>query len=90
MPCNDAAVNVGNKTASIHNETNSPSEKHNDDACSPFCNCNCCNCNGFYKTVDYAQNTVAIKTVTKRNKIEYTSTLFSNFHNSIWQPPQIS
>ena len=90
MPCNDEPINVGNKTASIHNETNSPSDKHNDDTCSPFCICNCCHCNGFYKVVDYAVVINPLKIEKERDTIEYTSTLFSNFHNSIWQPPQIS
>ena len=90
LPCADAESDFENKTVSIHNEKKAPSDKHHDDACSPFCICSCCHCNGFYKTVDCAENTVAIKTVTRRNKIEYTSTLFSNFHNYIWQPPQIS
>ena len=90
MPCADAESNVGNKTVSMHNETNSSSEKHNDDACSPFCICNCCNCNGFYKATDYASVIPAVKIEKEKSIIEYTSTLFSNFHNSIWQPPQIS
>ena len=90
MPCNDTPENIGNKTVSIHNETNSSSEKHSDDACSPFCNCNCCNCNGFYRATDYANVITPIKIGQVRSIIEYTSTLFSNFHNSIWQPPQIS
>ena len=89
MPCADAENIVGNKTACIQNETNSPSDKHND-ACSPFCNCNCCNCNGFYKATDYASVITPVKIEQESSKIEYTSTLFSNFHNSIWQPPQIS
>ena len=90
MPCNDAAVNVGNKTVSIHNEIDSPSDKHNDDACYPFCSCNCCNCNGFYKSTDYASVISPVKIEQESSMIEYTSTLFSNFHNYIRQPPQIS
>ena len=90
MPCNDTLENVGNKTAYIHNETKSSSEKHSDDACSPFCSCNCCNCNGFYKSTDYPSVISPVKIEQESSKIEYTSTLFSNFHNYIWQPPQIS
>ena len=90
MPCNDTLENVGNKKVTIHNETNSSSEKHSDDTCSPFCNCNCCNCNGFYKATDYASVITPVKIEQESSIIEYTSTLFSNFHNSIWQPPQIS
>ena len=90
MPCADSQSNLGNKTASIHKETNSSSGKHPDDACSPFCICNCCNCSGFYKTTEFTALAVTIKIASKKHKIEYTSTLFSNFQNSIWQPPQIS
>ena len=90
MPCADAEINIGNKTASIYTETNLPLDKHHDDTCSPFCICNCCHWNGFYKTIDYADITVGIKIATEKTTIEYTSTLFSNFRNSIWQPPQIS
>lgn len=90
MPCADAEVNIGNKSVSMHNETNAPSDKHQDDSCSPFCICNCCNCNGFHKTIEYAEHSTVIKIETEKNTIGYTSALFSNFHNSIWQPPQIS
>jgi hypothetical protein len=90
MPCADAENSIGNKASSVYNETNSSSNEHYDDSCSPFCICNCCHFNGFYKTHEYVTNTTALKIDTDKNTIEYTSTLFSNFHNSIWQPPQIS
>jgi hypothetical protein len=90
MPCADAAINIGNNPVSYHTDTNSSSDNHHEDACSPFCICNCCNCAGFYKSNDYTKTNAFVNTSIEKQTTEYTSTLFSNFQNSIWQPPQIS
>ena len=88
IPCEEAEINIGNKTASYLTETNSPSDHQHEDACSPFCICNCCHCSGFYKLNDHTKITLFIKTIIEKQTTEYTSSLFSNFQNSIWQPPK--
>jgi hypothetical protein len=91
MPCADTDSTFENETVSIHNENHSDTEpQHHDDTCSPFCSCNCCNTSGFYKVNPNFGKFIIIAQVTPENKTEYTSALLSNFHNSIWQPPQIS
>ncbi len=90
MPCADVEVTVGKETASLHTNTKSTSDKHLEDVCSPFCVCNCCHCIGFYKSNDYSKITLSTNTFIEKHTTEYTSSLFSNFQNSIWQPPQIS
>lgn len=90
LPCADAGVTVGKEIASLHTDTKSPSDKQLEDVCSPFCICNCCHCSGFYKSNDYIKRALTINTFIEKQTTEYTSTLFSNFQNSIWQPPQIS
>jgi len=89
MPCAEAEINIGTKATSYLTEANSPTDHHHEDACSPFCICNCCHCIGFYKSNDYSKITLSINTFIEKHTTEYTSSLFSNFQNSIWQPPQI-
>jgi hypothetical protein len=89
MPCADAQINIENGKASMYATRNATSDKHFGDNCSPFCICNCCHTNVFYRTLDSVENNV-VTLFTEKKTIEYNSTLFSDFHNSIWQPPQIS
>jgi len=88
LPCSDAENNIGNKVTSISIEEKSASNEHHDDACSPFCICNCCHTSGFHKTAEYI-TLAAIKINTENTQIEYIPVLFSNFYTSIWQPPKI-
>lgn len=90
MPCAETEINIENNTVSNFIETNSSSDNHYEDPCSPFCICNCCSYNGFYKFNDYGNAKASVKTFIEKHTTEYHSTLFSNFQNSIWQPPQIS
>ncbi|HSD09181.1 DUF6660 family protein [Flavobacterium sp.] len=89
MPCADASYTIGNKTATFHNETNTSSDKHHDDLCSPFCVCNCCGqqiMTVFSPIVyNFPIKFGGIKTLNSF----YTSVFHSNFYGSIWQPPQI-
>jgi hypothetical protein len=90
MPCTDVENDVISSTVSVHADANSSSDRHVDDNCSPFCACNCCHFNAFCKSNEYTKNALSLKIVVEKPSIEYTSELFSNFQNSIWQPPQIS
>jgi hypothetical protein len=90
LPCADAGKAVVNDSKTFQSETHSATDEHTDDACSPFCICNCCHYSDFHKTADAVKKEVILRTFTEMQGTAYTSTLFSTFHNSIWQPPQIS
>jgi hypothetical protein len=87
LPCADkegsgSLQTVVEKSSSEHNQDN--------DACSPFCICNCCSSQVF--TFDNTICTLDFIVIEKivENKIpEYKSVFASNFFGSIWQPPQI-
>ncbi|HEU4788616.1 MAG TPA: DUF6660 family protein [Flavobacterium sp.] len=87
LPCADKDMNSSSqilvvKSSSEHNQDN--------DACSPFCICNCCSSHvfAFDNTVSSLDFVIVQKLV--KNKIpEYKSVFTSNFFGSIWQPPQI-
>lgn len=88
LPCTDAENNIRNKEISVRVQEKSASNEHHDDACSPFCICNCCHSSGFYKTTDYVTS-ATIEINTENPKIEYSPVFFSNFSISIWQPPKL-
>ena len=72
------------------------SQKHNDhshsndnDLCSPFCVCNCCGQQTLsFIEVQSFNFLVQFKEI-KTSVSFYKSISFSNFHKSIWQPPQL-
>ncbi|WP_348651435.1 DUF6660 family protein [Flavobacterium sp. IMCC34518] len=87
LPCADIEGNnsmhtVVEKSSSNHNQDN--------DSCSPFCFCNCCNSQIFAIDTTIKNLDFVIFKKFEENKIpEYKSILASNFFGSIWQPPQI-
>ena len=87
LPCTDAEGYIENNTAVVKNQEKAISE-HHADSCSPFCICNCCHSNGFYKTADYTTAAI-IKINTENTKIEYSPVFISTFYKSIWLPPKI-
>jgi len=89
IPCADGQAVVGKSQVSVKAESNSHND-HDDDSCSPFCVCNCCQSPGFLKMAEYASSKDMIPAIIEIQLPQYTSTLFSNFQNTIWQPPKIS
>lgn len=87
LPCadkegNSASKDVVVKCSSEHNQDN--------DACSPFCICNCCSSQVFaFGNTIYSFDFVIVKTIVENKIPEYKSVFASNFFGSIWQPPQI-
>ncbi|TRX35207.1 hypothetical protein FNW52_12065 [Flavobacterium sp. ZT3R18] len=69
------------KSSSEHNQDN--------DACSPFCVCNCCSSQVFAFNSISTFSFIIIKKQVENRIPEYKSVLTSNFYGSIWQPPQI-
>jgi hypothetical protein len=91
LPCAD--VEASNFTHNLSKiETNSDNHSHDqeNDACSPFCICNCCGQSvlSYVPTVVFNFQT-SIEEIETLNSI-YKSNLYSNFFGSIWQPPQIA
>ncbi|AWI24784.1 hypothetical protein HYN49_02140 [Flavobacterium pallidum] len=93
MPCADAEIdNVATRTTKTvaGNHSGHDAEKHND-ACSPFCICNCCGVQVLNFTAPLAFNIPdAAVNVTSKLEILYKSHMASMFSGSIWQPPQIA
>lgn len=85
MLCSDREIVSFEKVA----VSNQSKPHHGNDACSPLCVCNCCGCQGFSSSVNYAYNLIFVKKIIDKNAPEYKSILTSNFFGSIWQPPQI-
>ena len=86
LPCADkegaGLETLIEKSSSEHNQDN--------DACSPFCICNCCSSQVFaFDTTVCSLDFVIIKKTVENKIPEYKSILASNFYGSIWQPPQI-
>ena len=87
LPCadkeqNDSSQTLVEKSSLEHNQAN--------DACSPFCICNCCSSQVFAFDATICSFDFIVIQKTVENKIpEYKSILISNFYGSIWQPPQI-
>ena len=90
LPCADVeASNFTHNLSTI--ETNSDNHSHDqeNDACSPFCICNCCGQSvlSYLPTVVFNFQT-SIEEIETLNSF-YKSISYSNFYGSIWQPPQI-
>ncbi len=88
IPCNDAIAD--NETESfpslIQTDQNHEEESHDDDYCSSFCVCNCCQTRNFvpYISSQAAQNTNVNKKLSKFNKVYNPIGVL----DSIWRPPQ--
>jgi hypothetical protein len=87
LPCADI---VGNNSMNIVVEKWTSDHNQDNDSCSPFCFCNCCNSQiyAFDTSIIYL-DFVFIKKNEEIKIPEYKSILSSNFFGSIWQPPQI-
>jgi hypothetical protein len=87
LPCADKEMNCSSQTIV---EKNSSEHNQDNDACSPFCICNCCSSQVFaFDTTICNFDFVVIKNRVENKIPEYKSILTSNFYGSIWQPPQI-
>jgi len=45
---------------------------------------------GFFEVKQHVSNDIFVSALIKKQLPQYTSALFSNFQDSIWQPPKIS
>lgn len=90
MPCADVEAynSLHTKTEFALRHSNQSHDKQND-LCSPFCACSCCNVVLTY----FPTTTFNFPILTEIIKVQlptYKSIVYSNFYGSIWQPPQIA
>jgi hypothetical protein len=89
VPCSDAH-NLCNKKAKTELSNEHSHEHDEDDACSPFCTCNCCGTNitlidiPFYSITNHHSYSLAEKVALRNDSFVAT------FFNNIWQPPKIT
>lgn len=90
IPCNDAIADNEPEsfTSLIQADQNHEKESHDDDYCSSFCVCNCCQTRNFvpYISVETASNSNINKKLSKFNRDYYPGGVL----DSIWRPPQYS
>ena len=92
LPCADGGIDTDHSSTAqkelVADRHNHSEDKHIDN-CSPFCICNCCGAQILnYSPVTVFEFSRAISLITVALPT-YTSILTSNFHGSIWQPPQL-
>jgi hypothetical protein len=88
MPCADSQSNISFARGEITQKSHS---HHDTDACSPWCICNCCGCQGFSYQNAYSYHIISNEELIERTKIsDYKSILTSTFSGSIWQPPKLA
>ena len=90
LPCADVETSNFTHTASkIGAKHDNHSHDQENDACSPFCICNCCGQTTLNHQEIYVYSFL-IHTVEINNfNSKYHSSLIPVFSGSIWQPPQL-
>lgn len=83
MPCND--VHEGAKGAVTTTAQAQDHHETDNDVCSPFCICSCCQ--GFVALTSFPDVTIAPLSITT-NFSFYSEKFFSSASASIWQPPK--
>ncbi|MET2995102.1 DUF6660 family protein [Flavobacterium columnare] len=91
LPCLDMIEDERSMAQSITTNLQDKNHSHtDDDLCSPFCVCNCCGTQilVYQSIISYDFETFSIIN-TKNKESLYKSVFYTNFYNSIWQPPKI-
>jgi len=89
IPCMDSAYAMTNNAARIENSTskNRQEQQHKgNDACSPFCTCNCCAGFAFSPFLIKVQPIVHIAA---KKYSSYLSSSAIAISLPVWQPPQL-
>jgi hypothetical protein len=90
IPCTDTKEDIAvNSTYEYATNNDNHSHETSNDACSPFCICNCCG-----QTILNYQPVIVCNFLVPTEEIKtfnsgYNSRLIPVFSGSIWQPPQI-
>ncbi|MFT6638773.1 MAG: hypothetical protein ACJAYP_001359 [Flavobacterium sp.] len=90
IPCTDTKEDIAvNSTHEYATNHDNHSHETSNDACSPFCICNCCGQTILnYQPVIVYNFPVQLQEIKTINS-NYNSSLIALFSGSIWQPPQI-
>ena len=89
VPCSDVHNNCNDKKATTELTQNHDHQQDQDDNCSPFCICNCCQT---AMTLNFTNTTFKIKNLFVEIDVKIANRNFSfisNFYGNIWQPPKI-
>jgi len=79
--CKEAAATDAQAQGGKHKE-------HEDEACSPFCNCSCCG--QVFTPVLQLNRAAIVKLIPQRQQQFYQDrSLSSDFLGTIWQPPKV-
>lgn len=84
MPCNDVHDGVKEPVTTIAQAQDH--HQSDNDACSPFCICSCCQ--GF-AALTTAPETASLSVTISANFISYSEKFISSSCASIWQPPKL-
>ena len=91
IPCDDAIA----EEASISSENivtipdqDHPDHSHQEDTCTPFCTCNCCQTHSSFPLV-LVKSEYNLK-IKKHKPVIYNKLLSARIVDSIWRPPQFA
>ena len=88
IPCTDKAECDNDSKTETPQSTNHQKHQHNEEACSPFCNCACCG-QTLLSSLNLTKNIIAKPLLQQKQQYCYNNiTLTSNFFGNIWQPPK--
>jgi hypothetical protein len=88
MPCSDAGTLTGTQTEFSISVNAEHCERHNEEACNPFCICSCCGQNYSPELQLHKHNSRRIYSRTEKQVIAEFS-LPDAFLFNIWQPPRL-
>jgi len=89
LPCADLEVSsLSHSQQEITSNIDKHSHGKDNDACSPFCVCNCCGSQVFIYHSHY--NFSSFRNIIDTKVPEYQSVVISSYFGSIWQPPQLN
>ncbi|WP_073370954.1 DUF6660 family protein [Flavobacterium fluvii] len=89
LPCADLEVgSLSHPSQEITSNTDKHSHEKSNDACSPFCVCNCCGSQILVYQTNYSFS--SFRNIIYTKVPECQSLLTSSYFGSIWQPPQVN
>jgi len=87
LPCGDTKECRETAATEVQGQTGNHKE-HEEEACSPFCNCSCCG--QVFTPVVQLNRTAIVRSIPQRQQPFYQdSSLSSDFLGTIWQPPKV-
>lgn len=85
--CGDACECIESQKICISENAGHDQDKHDNDACSPFCICACCSSHYFVQLPHYS-HTMKLNVKAYIEFSSYVSIFFGTFLSAIWHPPK--